>query len=1143
VSNPDFPGPFWQDKSATPDGSAAYGGGADPYGRAGDGRYSTDRARNGRERADYDANGDAGYARNGSAYARNVGARDGRNGTAGYGRNGDAAYGRNGGARDGRNGGARDGRNGTSGYGRNGDAVYGREAAGEDDLAGRIGRRLRDHGARSEAGLGPNGRRSASSKGTGDRGYPRGSRRAGSYGSNGDAGYGDTGRPGGRGDRYSGRSASYRTGAGLIEDWPTALPGFEHGDLGRGGPGGRGGPYGPGGPGGPGRHGGGRGPGGGRRGPRGLVDPDGRRVRPPGNFWQRQWRASWWRRWTLKKAALVMGAMALGTVLILIAGFFYVYSVVQLPIKALSTPLSSSSAVYFANGKTEVGSFSATNRTVLTPAQLAQNKYLEQAFFAAEDRHFLTEGGISLTGTARALFVDLTGSGHQGGSTITEQYVKTYFQSVAAGGNLTYKEKLKEIIYAIKLAKKKSKPWILSHYLNAIFLGNGAYGVEAAAQTYFGKHAWQLNAPQSAMLAAMVQAPSALDPYDPAKLASGLPYSLLERWVYVLVNMAGDTYPNGQPVLTQQQLSKIVPDPHNPSTALKNFPKVKPLSSAQADWGSFRGYIMTAVQTELENTYGYSADKIGSAGLHITTTFSLPKMRALYAAIAEAKKMMRDGGQRLPVWARVGAVLENPKNGAIEAMYGGPGYNSKHCQRLGCKFNTATVSRNQVGSSFKPYVLATAVQQGMNVVTSRLNGTSPLCIPPDNTAQSRMTFSKPERNHSCPTLWAPIPYDPATKPGPVTVAAATAASSNPAFVDLAHRVGTINVVRMAKSFGVSIGKFPQGSNLSQMIGQTGIALGIASLTVEEQASTFATLANRGNYHTPHVIATITRNGQPIQSKVEHRKVLTPKQTADVDWALSFDTNSGSGYTGTGTNAVLSPYRPTIAKTGTTDSSQAAFFIGALPWQYSFAVGMFTAHPSDKSETLAVLPSIGGWTGGYGGAWPATIWRLYMTKLLALSHKPIASLDPLNVTGMAKWILARAPKPKCNQGPGGGPGNGNGGGGHGRKHGGNGIVAGVAFAQAKCPPSQGGNPSPSPSGSPSPGPSGSPSPGPSGSPRPSGSPSASPSFSFPATPAQAPAGKAPSPKQAASTPSLTTSATLPRPLPAKPGWAVPTTGLA
>jgi membrane peptidoglycan carboxypeptidase len=1168
VSNPDFSGPSWQDPSETPDGSPDERGTAGGYGRA-DADYpatgawtpsygpagnatshrASDRDGRGARAADASSslrhsgnrtsgagrspNGDSRYAQNGDAgYGGAVSGRYGDAGRSRYGatseprhaRNGDAVSGRNGDASSGRYGGPgrHDEANGYSESSRyEGSSGFGDSSRNGD--SGRGGRRSRPYRAESRNSYAAGGNGSGDYEGNGD--YDAGGRRSDRYG---DAEYGRSRRVGGRSARYA-RPAGLRSGAGLVDGGPAALPAADGGGYGGPsgpyGPGGPGDPYGPGGPGRRGGGGGGRGPGGGRRGPRGLVDPERGPARPPGSFWQRQWRANWWRKWTLKKAALVMGAMALGTVLILIAGFFYIYSTVQLPIKQLSAPLNQSSAVYFSDGKTEVGCFCSTNRTVLSATELGQGKYLEQAFFAAEDRHFLTEGGISITGTARALLVDLTGSGYQGASTITEQYVKTYFQS--AGGNLTYKEKLKEIIDAIKLAKLKDKQWILSHYLNAIYLGNGAYGVEAAAQTYFGKHAWQLDAAQAAMLAAMVQEPSAFDPYHPRSKVPGLGYSLLERWVYVLNNMAGDTYLDGSPVLTQAQLQKILADPHNPQADLKNFPKVDPLSAAQANWSGYRGYIMNAVRTELEQRYGVSAENIGSAGLHITTTISWRKMRALYAAVAEAKHMMRVDRQALPMWARIGAVLENPKNGAIEAMYGGPNYTSKHCKKLGCQFDTALQARTQVGSSFKPYVLATAVSQGMNVLTSKLNGTSPLCVPPDDTSQNRMTLSQPKRG-ACPPLWATVTPDNATKGGPVPVNAATAASSNPAFVDLAHRVGTVNVVRMAKSFGVDIRKFPAGSNLSHMIGETGIALGIASLTVEEQATTFATLANRGMYHTPHVIAKIIRNGQPIQIKVEHRRVLTPKQTADVDWALSFDTNSNSGYTGTGTNAVLSPYRPTIGKTGTTDSSQAAWFLGALPSQYSMAVGMFTADPSNKSQSLAILPYRGGWAGGYGGAWPATIWQIYMTKLLAMSHKKIAQLDPLNVTGMSKWILAKPlpnKKPKCKLFFGNGNGHG-----HGKWKGGR-----------VCP-----SPNPSPSGlpTPNPSPSGFPSPSPSGFPSPSSSPSPptpGPGLAANTAAARLP-GRVPTRKHAASTPSLTTAATPPQSPSAKPGWLPATTRL-
>jgi membrane peptidoglycan carboxypeptidase len=444
----------------------------------------------------------------------------------------------------------------------------------------------------------------------------------------------------------------------------------------------------------------------------------------------------------------------------------------------------------------------------------------------------------------------------------------------------------------------------------------------------------------------------------------------------------------------------------------------------------------------------------------------------------------------------------------------------------------ALQARAQVGSSFKPYVLAGAVKQNMNVETSKLNGTSPLCVPPDNTPQSRLTLSKPKRG-PCPTMWATVTPDNATRNGPVPVNAATAASSNPAFVDLAHRVGTQYIIDLANRFGVAT-KGRHSSKLASYVGQTGIALGIASLTVEEQASTFATLANRGWYHTPHVIAKIKKDGHSVPLKVERRQVLTPKEAADVDWALSFDTNSNSGYTGTGTNALLSPDRPTIGKTGTTDSSKSAWFLGALPSQYSFVVGMFTQHFTNNAETLAVLPSVGGWTGGYGGAWPATIWKLYMTKLLAGSHLKIAQLDPLDVTGMDKWIQAKPiqKKPKCQFGDGGNQ-NGNG---HGH----------WKWFDKVCP-----TPTPNPTGPPTPNPtpSGFPSPSPSSSGFPSPSASPSPSSSHghgngaTATAQRSLSGRAPLHRQDASTPSLTTAATLPQSPSGKPAWVVTTTGLA
>ena len=154
--------------------------------------------------------------------------------------------------------------------------------------------------------------------------------------------------------------------------------------------------------------------------------------------------------------------------------------------------------VYFSNGKSVVGTFGTTNRHVLTSNQIPAQ--LKNAVVAAEDRNFYNEGGISPTGIMRALYDNITGSGSslQGGSTITQQFVRNYYANI--GTQQTISRKLKEIYVAIKLAGQKSKDWILTQYLNTIFLGDNAYGVGAAAQTYFDRPASKLNTAQSAML-------------------------------------------------------------------------------------------------------------------------------------------------------------------------------------------------------------------------------------------------------------------------------------------------------------------------------------------------------------------------------------------------------------------------------------------------------------------------------------------------------------------------------------------------------------------------------------------------------------------------------------------------------------------
>jgi membrane peptidoglycan carboxypeptidase len=768
-------------------------------------------------------------------------------------------------------------------------------------------------------------------------------------------------------------------------------------------------------------------------------------------------KGSWWRHWTWKKALTLVAALVGGVVVLGAVGVAYAYSKTPIP-DVQSSVSQQASKVYFSDGKTQAGQFGSTNRVILTYNQFPV--LLRNAVVAAEDKNFWHEGGISPTGIIRAAYNDLTsGDGSlQGGSTITQQLVRNYYEGI--GTTQTLSRKIKEIFVAQKLAQSKSKEWILQQYMNTVLLGGNVYGVGAAAQYYFGLAPNQLSkitAAQAAMIAAMIQSPNGYSP-DPK---SGAAYQgLVFRWKYVLRNM--------------EDMGTLSPQDY--AQALHKFPTVvKPVNLT---WDGYRGYIMQAVQNELLTTYHYSQQRIDTGGLHIVTTFNKTLMNRLYATVRSANALMRhcqvpsilSSAARatckgLPRWVRFGAVLEDVKTGAIVAMYSGPNYNKKHC---GCQYDNALLSRNQVGSSFKTYVLATAVDQGMNVQSSILNGDSPLWIPPDSEPTQ---FAKAGGPRPGPGYYKVVNDESGNNSlGPVRVQNATAASLNTAYTDLWHRVaydpdtGQHPVTKMAKAFGVDT----HASGLVTMEDQAGTALGQASLTVEEQATTMATLANNGVYHRPHMIKKIIVGDSVTRANPAERTVLTPNQAADVDWALSADTTAG----GTAAGLGLTNGQPIIAKTGTTNLSQSAFFMGATT-RYAMADALFVEHPGctlPKSErykcettgALAFAPPPGleslfgvGGLSGYGGQYPAYIWHQFFMQ--NFNNLPVENFLPVNNDG-SKWNLyGTLPKPHHHHND-----EGQQGGGH---------CSGLPPGQCK----QGGGPSPTPSGIPTTQPTGFPTP--------------------------------------------------------------------
>ena len=712
---------------------------------------------------------------------------------------------------------------------------------------------------------------------------------------------------------------------------------------------------------------GGDGPGGPRRprGPRGFGGP-GRR-----GLDRTKVKGSWWRHWTLRKAVGVLLATAGAFIVLGALAVVIIYEQTPVPTAAMAATSFSQSVVYSKNG-TLIGRFGTTNRVMLTYAQLQQDhQWMINAVLGAEDRNFFNEGGVSPTGIIRAAYEDARGSNGslQGGSTITQEFVRQYYSGI--GTQQTFSRKIKEIFVAMKVAKEKSKQWILTNYLNTIYLGQGAYGVEAAAQTYYGRSVTKLDAAQAAVIAAIIQQPSTypLPQYHA---------QLVNRWHYVLNGMVQ------MGTLSAQQ------------AATMKFPKPGDFVAQSVGTDVWDPYVLNMVYNELSEVYHLSQSQIYNGGYVIRTSIDDAKMAELYQAVRDNEAQIDASGDPFyPTYMHAGAVLENPADGSIQALYPGPGYpgskyngtgkviTQHYCNVINCRWNMAVYNREQVGSSFKPYVLATAVKQGMNVQTSTLDGYDNLCIPPDS-APSTYPVPVMAGPVPCQISWYPVHNDSGAENGPYTPQIAMAVSINTAYTDLWHTVQGPAVAQMAQDFGVDTNaacithSCGTGKNeVPAMVDQAGVALGQASLTVGEQATMLATIDDNGIYHDAHVVTSITRNNAPpTPIKIISYPVfnsdptLNAEEATQVQYAMSEDTASY----GTAPNAGLSNGQEIIAKTGTTNTAQSAFFIGAIPSQ-ALAVALFTNEQGKGKQTLDNLGGIFQ-GGGDGGTWPAAIWHTY-----------------------------------------------------------------------------------------------------------------------------------------------------------------------
>ncbi len=552
------------------------------------------------------------------------------------------------------------------------------------------------------------------------------------------------------------------------------------------------------------------------------------------------------------------------------------------------TAVAESSRVLYTDGEAEIGQFGDVKRTFIPLDDVPIDT--QHAVLSAEDRNFYEHGAISISGLARAAWNNLTGGATQGGSTITQQYVKNMYLTQ----DQTIVRKFKELILSIKLEIVWSKEEILEGYLNTIYFGRGAYGIEAASQAYYAHPASELDTAEGAAVAAIIQSPGNYEPSAEENLPR-----LQNRFDYVVDGMVEQEW------LSSAEANALV------------LPEFAPRSSNR--FGGQVGYIMTTVKSELLEQ-GFTEAQIDGGGLTIVTTIDKQAQDSIVATV------QANGPTSGTEGLRIGIAAVEPGTGSILAMYGGPDYVQN-------SFNNATQARAQAGSTFKPYALAAAFENGITL-DSVWNGNSPRTI-------SGYTLQN-EGNKSY---------------GNVTLLRATEQSINTPFVEVTDEVGVQRVINAAFRAGLPRDTPGIEENLT-------FVLGTASPTALDVASTYATFATRGVYHEPTIVKEVILDGSSTYQQTSDGEERFDATIMDnVNFALQRVVSNGTG----GRASALG--RPNAGKTGTTDDNKSAWYAGYTP-QVSAAVMM---SKEDANGRPISLRGTGGLNQVFGSSFPLSMW--------------------------------------------------------------------------------------------------------------------------------------------------------------------------
>lgn len=474
-------------------------------------------------------------------------------------------------------------------------------------------------------------------------------------------------------------------------------------------------------------------------------------------------------------------------------GFMLAYASVTVP-KPGEFAMAQKTTVFYSDGETELGTFAEIDRTIIDTSTIPD--YVGKAVIASEDRTFYTNSGIDLKGVARAFINNVRGGSLQGASTLSQQYVERYYLDTTT----SIPGKIKEALLALKINRQQSKEEILENYLNTIYFGRGAYGVEEASLKYFGHPATDLTLSESAMLAGIIPAPSAWDPAVDPDMAQA-------RFDRVLKHMVEDGW------ITQEEADNTA------------FPETIDPQSETSMTG-WKGHLMQQIRSEFESRAGITPEQLDSGGYVIVTTLDKDLQNFAVEAVNELPDDHNAGLQ-------VALSSINPANGEILAEFAGADYQERQS-------NSVTQDRAMAGSTMKSFGLIAYMQAG-GTIEDMYNGNSPLQITDKRTGE----VTPPLSNYGDYSF------------GYVNMIRATALSINTPFVEMNNEMGPGKTREAAVKLGLPEDTLGLDDTIRNILGS-------ASPHNLDLTRAYATIASGGLRSTPHIIKEVTRyDGEQI----------------------------------------------------------------------------------------------------------------------------------------------------------------------------------------------------------------------------------------------------------------------------------------